>query len=61
MVRRTRAHGKDNIQQLDKFSEVARTLGCDDNEEAFDAKLKALASAPPPKPDKKPKTKKPAK
>ena len=46
-----------------KFLEIAKALGCDESEDAFDATLKAVASAPPPKPTKKPKTKtkKPAK
>ncbi|MDK2741313.1 MAG: hypothetical protein NDI90_00225 [Nitrospira sp. BO4] len=52
---------KKRISQSSRFAETARSLGCDDDEEAFDAKLKAIASAPPPKPLKKSKTKKPAK
>lgn len=28
------------------FAEAARALGCDDDENAFDAKLKKVASAP---------------
>jgi hypothetical protein len=47
--------------QQKAFIEAARSLGCDDDEEAFDKRLKAVASAPPPTPAKKPKTKKPAK
>jgi hypothetical protein len=50
-----------SAQQSKDFIEAARSLGCDDDEDAFDAKLKAVASAPPPKPEKKSKTKKPAK
>lgn len=50
-----------NTDQASKFAAAARELGCDDSEEAFDKKLKAIASAPPPKPAKKPKTKRPAK
>jgi hypothetical protein len=34
--------------QVDKFREVARELETDDSEEAFDAKLKKIAKAPPP-------------
>lgn len=54
---------KSEKSQAERFVTAARELGCDDGEEAFDKKLKAVASAPPPKPTKKPKTKtkKPAK
>jgi hypothetical protein len=47
--------------QHEAFAQAARELGCDDDEEAFEKRLKAVASAPPPKPAKKSKTKKPAK
>lgn len=53
--------GKPKVSQSQEFLEAARALGCDDDEDAFDAKLKAVASAPPPKTTKKPKGKKPAK
>ncbi len=33
--------------QKDKFIETARALGCDESEEAFAEKLKALASVKP--------------
>ncbi len=33
--------------QLDKFKEAARAAGCDESEEAFDAKLKALVTVKP--------------
>ena len=36
--------------QLDKFKDLARELECDDDEAAFDERLKKLATAP--KPDK---------
>ena len=36
--------------QVEKFREAARELEADDSEEAFDAKLKKIAKAPPPKP-----------
>ena len=36
-------------RQIDKFREAARELETDDSEEAFDAKLKKIAKAPPPK------------
>jgi hypothetical protein len=36
--------GKDKNNQKEKFIETARALGCDESEEAFNAKLKAIAS-----------------
>lgn len=39
--------------QIKKFREAARELETDDSEEAFDAKLKRIAKAPPPKPQEK--------
>lgn len=42
--------------QIDKFREAARELETDEREEAFDAALKKIATAPPP-----PKSDKPAK
>jgi hypothetical protein len=47
--------------QAKRFVGAARNLGCDENEDAFDAKLKKVASSPPPKTTTKRKTKKPAK
>jgi hypothetical protein len=41
--------------QKDKFEQAARELDTDDSEEAFDAKLKKIAKAPPA--EKSPKTK----
>jgi hypothetical protein len=35
--------------QREKFEEAARELETDDSEEAFNAKLKKIAKAPPPK------------
>jgi hypothetical protein len=35
--------------QVEKFREAARELETDDSEEAFDAKLKKIAKAPPSK------------
>lgn len=32
--------------QLDKFRDLARELECDENEDAFDAKLKRLVKGP---------------
>ena len=40
---------KEEKSQIDKFREAARELETDDSEEAFDAKLKKIAKAPPPK------------
>lgn len=45
-------------EQIDKFKEASRELGCDESEEAFDAALKHIAKAPPLK-DGKSKEKKP--
>jgi hypothetical protein len=41
------------LEQYQKFREAARELETDDREEAFDAKLKKIAKAPPPKEDKR--------
>jgi hypothetical protein len=48
-------------EQYQKFIDAARSLECDENDVAFDTKLKKIASAPPPKSVEKRKTKKPAK
>lgn len=40
-------------RQIDKFREAAREIGTDNSEEAFDAKLKKIAKAPPPKEEKR--------
>lgn len=47
--------------QREKFLDAARDLDCDESEQQFDAALKKVASAPPPKDEKgkKPDTKKP--
>jgi hypothetical protein len=47
---------KQPVSQKDKFIAVAREHGCDESEEAFDAKLGKLAKAP--LPPEKPKAKK---
>jgi hypothetical protein len=36
-------------QQLERFQEAARMLGCDEDEAAFEAKLEKIANAQPPK------------
>lgn len=41
--------------QVEKFREAAREIETDDSEEAFDAKLKKIAEAPPKPKDEKPK------
>jgi hypothetical protein len=33
--------------QIDRFKEAARALGCDENEAAFDGKLKVIAKQKP--------------
>lgn len=38
--------------QSDKFKKAARESGCDESAEAFEAKLKRIAKAQPPKDDK---------
>lgn len=38
--------------QVEKFREAAREIETDDSEESFDAKLKKIAKAPPPKDEK---------
>lgn len=34
------------LDQVSRFAATARDLGCDDDEDVFDAKLKSVASAP---------------
>lgn len=38
--------------QLDKFKQAARALECDEDEDAFKAKLRKIAVAPKPKSEK---------
>lgn len=48
-------------EQSKRFIEVARELGCDEDESAFDEIVKKVAKAPPPRqeePAEKPKPKK---
>ncbi len=48
-----------NNDQHARFLETARALGCDEDEAAFDEKLKAIANGEPkdkPKPIRKPKS-----
>jgi hypothetical protein len=37
----------DNNTQLDRFKEAARKLGCDEDEAAFDEKLRVIAKQKP--------------
>jgi hypothetical protein len=59
----SRGSGEKDVrsEQSAKFIEAAKSLGCAEDESAFDDTLKKLSSAPPPKTVKKRKTKKPAK
>jgi len=44
---------KPDRQQRDRFIEMARQLGCDEDEKAFDGKLKKIAKQrPKPEPKK---------
>jgi hypothetical protein len=50
------AQKKPKEPQVERFKEAARMLGCDEDEAAFEAKLKKIGNAQPPKkPAKKPK------
>ena len=49
----------DKEHQLRKFSEAARELGCEEDESAFDEKLRAIARQRPKPEGEKPKPKKP--
>ena len=46
-AKRRKESGK-ALSQIDRFKEAARDLETDASEEAFDAKLKKIAKAPPP-------------
>ncbi|PBC19682.1 MULTISPECIES: hypothetical protein [unclassified Mesorhizobium] len=39
--------GEKHLTQAQKFEQAARELGCDDSEEAFDAKLRRIAKHKP--------------
>lgn len=41
-----------NKDQADRFRDAARALECDDDDARFNARLKKVAKAPPPKDDK---------
>jgi len=54
----------DGADQITRFREAARELGCDESEERFNVALRKVASSPPapkPTPKGKPEVKKPAK
>jgi hypothetical protein len=36
-----------STSQLNKFQDLARDLGCDEDEDAFKAKLRKIAKSPP--------------
>lgn len=38
-----KAKATDNAAQIERFKETARALGCDEDEAAFDEKLKVIA------------------
>ena len=40
--------------QIQKFRELAREIGADEDPEAFKARLRKIATAPRPKPEPKP-------
>ncbi len=41
--------------QVNKFREQAKVLGCDEDEAAFEKRLRKIAKAPPPAKEPKPK------
>jgi hypothetical protein len=43
--------------QKQRFIDKARELGCDEDEVAFEERLRKIAKAPPPKPESKRKAK----
>jgi hypothetical protein len=47
------AKKKSDESQVERFKEAARMLGCDEDEAAFEARLKKIAAAPPAKPIEK--------
>lgn len=50
---------KTEKSQVARFIEIARSLGCDDDKEKFEAALGSIAHyKPPPKPPKRPRAKK---
>lgn len=50
----TRKDTRASMSQLERFKTAARELGADQPEEAFDAALRKIASAPPAPQEKKP-------
>ena len=47
-----------SAKQVEAFRKVARELGCDEDEAAFEVRLRKIAKAVPPAPAKKPAPKK---
>lgn len=50
---------RDDPAQSERFIEAARELGCDEDEAAFDEKLKRISEQKPPPSEGKPKKEKP--
>ena len=46
--------GERDKPQPDKFRDLARELGCDEDEDAFKAKLRQIAKSPPQHREKQP-------
>ena len=44
---------KKELTQAEKFQQAARDLGCDESEDAFNAKLRAVAKQKPQEPARK--------
>ena len=42
-----------HLSQSQKFREAARATGCDEDEAAFEKRLRKIATAPAPTPEKK--------
>lgn len=54
--------GRNETRQVQGFIEKAKELGCDEDEAAFESRLRKIAQVAPPQPKSKPKkTKTPAK
>jgi hypothetical protein len=47
MGQKSDSHANESHDQLQRFKELARELGCDENEAAFESALKKLAEAKP--------------
>jgi hypothetical protein len=47
MGQRSNSHANESHEQLQRFRELARELGCGENEAAFEAALKKLTKSDP--------------